>query len=84
MNIGDIFNHKNMGLIENAIKAITNNDKFNSLLQNFDNKDTTSGNSQLNTADLTTGVMDIMNAMKNEIPGILSSIQPSTSTNTNS
>ena len=84
MNIGDIFNPKNMGLIENAIKAITNNDKFNSLLQNFDNKDTTSGNSQLNTADLTTGVMDIMNAMKNEIPGILSSIQPSTSTNPNS
>lgn len=84
MNIGDIFNPKNMGLIENAIKAITNNDKFNSLLQNFDNKNTPEGNAQLNTADLTTGVMDIMNAMKNEIPGILSSIQPSTSNNASS
>jgi len=84
MNIGDIFNPKNMGLIENAIKAITNNDKFNNLLQNFDNKNGSDGNAQLNTADLTTGVMDIMNAMKNEIPGILSSIQPSTSTNNSS
>lgn len=80
MNIADIFNPKNMGLIENAIKAITNNDKFNNLLQNFDNK-SPEGNTQLNTADLTTGVMDIMNAMKNEIPSILSSIQPSTSLN---
>lgn len=81
MNIADIFNPKNMGLIENAIKAITNNDKFNNLIQNFDNNGQSDGNAQLNPSDLTSGVMDIMNAMKNEIPGILSSIQPSTSNN---
>lgn len=82
MNIADIFNPKNMGLIENAIKAITSNDKFNNLIQNFDNKTGVEGNTAMNPSDLTAGVVDIMNAMKNEIPNILSSIQPSTSSST--
>lgn len=82
MNIADIFNPKNMGLIENAIKAITSNDKFNNLIQNFDNKNGVEGNTAMNPSDLTAGVVDIMNAMKNEIPNILSSIQPSTSNST--
>ena len=74
MNFADIFSASNMGMIESAIKAITTNDKFNNIMQNISSKDSTDGN--LNATELTSGVLEIMNAMKSEIPGILSNITP--------
>lgn len=75
MNFADIFNAQNIGMIETAIKAITSNDKFNNIMQNLNAKDTPD-NGNLSTAELTTGVLEIMNAMKSEIPSILSNITP--------
>ena len=75
MNFADIFNPQNMNLIETAIKAITTNDKFNNIMQNLSSKDNEETES-LSTSDLTSGVLEIMNAMKTEIPGILSTITP--------
>jgi len=82
MNFADIFSSQNMGMIETAIKAITSNDKFNSVMQNISSKDGPD-NGQLNPSELTTGVLEIMNAMKSEIPGILSTINPNMNQNAN-
>lgn len=75
LNFADIFNPKNMGMIEGAIKAITSNEKFSSLIGNLEAGRSNDGSVEggnLNTSDLTSGVMEIMNAMKTEIPNILS------------
>lgn len=71
MNFADIFNAKNIGMIESAIKAITTNDKFNNIMQNISSKD--NDDISLNPTELTSGVLEIMNAMKSEIPSILNS-----------